>query len=125
MLKKTALTFLVLAFVLACSSAAIAQTTGVMRVLVVKTDNVTTYVQELQKGQEILKGIGSPAQIHVWQARFAGEDAGTIMVEVSYPSMTALAADDARIAASADYQTWLKGLGKLRKIESDSLYRGL
>jgi hypothetical protein len=46
-------------------------------------------------------------------------------VSVEYPNIAALAADDAKIAATTEYRDWIKGLDKLRKIESDSLYEEL
>jgi hypothetical protein len=125
MLRKIVLAFAVVVSVLGFSSVALAKNTAVMRVIMVKTDHVAEYVQELEKGKEILRRIGSPAQLRVWQTKFAGEDAGTVMVQIEYPSLTAYAADDVRVGANEEYQTWLKGLDKIRKIVSDSLYREL
>lgn len=98
---------------------------SLLRVVVVHSDNVDAYVKELARGQEILKKMQSAATIRVWRARFAGPNAGAVVVSVEYPSLAALASDDAKIAATTEYRDWLKGLDKLRKIESDSLYEEL
>lgn len=58
----------------------------------------------------------------VWQAKFAGPDAGAMVVSIEFPSMASFAEADAKEHASAEYQNWLKGLDKIRKIVSDSLY---
>jgi hypothetical protein len=122
MRKSTAMAVVFLLVVCAMSSAALAQKATVLRVVVVKTDNPAAYAQEIEKGKQLMKSIGIQAQIRVWQARFAGPEAGAVVVSIEYPSMAAFAEADAKASASSDYQTWLKGLDKLRKIVSDSLY---
>ncbi len=108
--------------VCAASSAAFAQKGTVLRVVVVKTENPAAYAQEIEKGRQIMKGLGIAATIRVWQARFAGPDAGAVVASIEYPSMTALAEADAKLNASSDYQAWIKNLDKVRKIVSDSIY---
>jgi hypothetical protein len=122
-MKKTTVFSLVLFLVVcALSNAALAQKATVLRVIRVKTDNVAAYVAEIEKGRQLQKSLGSSAQIRVWQARFAGPDAGAVVVSIEYPSMAAYVADEAKVDASTEYQTWLKGLSKIRTIVSDSLY---
>jgi len=94
----------------------------VLRVVVVKTDDPAAYAQELEKGKQVMKGLGVQAQTRVWQARFAGPDAGMVVATIEYPNMAAFADAQAKTNASSDYQTWIKGLDKIRKIVSDSLY---
>jgi len=106
----------------ALSSTAFAQKATVLRVVVVKTDDVAAYVQEIDKGRQVMKSIGIQAQTRVWQAKFAGPEAGAVIVSIEYPSMTAFADAVAKTNSSSEYQAWLKGLDKLRKIVSDSLY---
>jgi len=108
--------------VIACSALAGPAQATVLRVVVVETDNVSGYVAELKKGQQLMKRLGSSGQIRVWRARFAGQDTGTVIVSVEYPSLVALAQDDAKAAADAEWAAWLKGLDKYRKIVSDSTY---
>jgi hypothetical protein len=97
----------------------------VARVVVVQTDNADAYVKELERGKSILERLQSPGKIRVWRARFAGNAAGSVIVTVEYPSLAAIADDDAKDAKDPEFQTWLKGLDKIRKIVSDSLYTEL
>lgn len=95
---------------------------AVSRVVVVETSDMKAYVQEIEKGKALLQRAGSPAQIRVWRARFAGPNAGNVVVTVEYSDMVTFANDDKKMAADAEYQAWLKGLDRVRKIVSDSLY---
>ena len=126
MMKKltsnSAMAVVILLLVCAASSAAFAQKATVLRVVVVKTDSPAAYAQELEKGRQLMKSLGIQATIRVFQARFAGPEAGSVVASIEYPSMAALAEGDANLAASTDYQAWIKNLDKVRKIVSDSLY---
>lgn len=122
MKRNTAMAVVILLAVFALSSAAFAQKGTVLRVVVVKTDNVATYAQEIEKGRQLMKGMGVQAEIRVWQAKFAGPEAGAVVVSIEYPNMAAFAAADAKLNASSEYQSWIKSLDKIRKIVSDSLY---
>jgi len=124
-MKRVALGLLVFAMVLGTYSAAFAQKATVLRVVVVQSDNVAAYLQELERGKELLKKVESPSIIRVWQARFAGDEAGTVVVSIEYPSLSALAADDEKMRTNAEIAAWLKGLDKVRKVVSDSIYREL
>jgi len=57
---------------------------------------------------------------------FAREAQATVLrvvvVAIEYPSMIVLAPEEAKALADPEYSAWLKGLGKLRKIVSDSTY---
>jgi hypothetical protein len=97
----------------------------VLRVVAIESDNVSGYLKELEKGKALLKRLESPAIVRVWQARFAGRDAGSVVASVEWPSMAAFAKDEAKTSADPEYQAWLKGLSKFRKILSDSLYAEL
>jgi ABC-type sugar transport system substrate-binding protein len=125
MLRKTAFAFVVLTLMLGMSSAALAQKTTVLRVVIIKTDDVSAYLQQLEKGKEVMKKLGITQQIRVWQATFAGPNAGSVVAAIEYPSMAAFADADARTRADKDYQAWLKDTAKIRTIVSDSLYREL
>lgn len=104
------------------SSAAFAQKGTVLRVVVVKSENPGAYAQEIEKGRQIMKSLGVQQITRVWQARFAGPEAGAVVVSIEYPSMDAFADAYKKTSASSDYQNWLKDLDKVRKIVSDSLY---
>ena len=112
----------ILLLVCAASSTAFAQKATVLRVVVVKTDDPAAYAQEIEKGRQVMKSLGIQGQTRVWQARFAGPEAGAVVVSIEYPNMAAFADAVAKTNASSEYQAWLKGLDKIRKIVSDSLY---
>ncbi len=121
-ISSTAAAAAILLLVCLASSAAFAQKATVLRVVVVKTDDPAAYAQEIEKGRQVMKSIGVQAQTRVWQARFAGPEAGAVVVSIEYPNMAAFADTVAKTNASSEYQAWLKGLDKIRKIVSDSLY---
>src|SRR6266849_536865 len=110
MKKSAAMAVVIFLAVCAMSSAAVAQKATVLRVVTVKTDDPAAYAQELEKGRQIMKSIGIQAQTRVWQARFAGPEAGAVVVSIEYPSMAAFADAVAKTNASSEYQAWLKGL---------------
>jgi len=122
MRRNAAMAVVVLLLVCAASGAAFAQKATVLRVVVVKTDNPAAYVQEIEKGRQIQKSLGVQGTTRVWQARFAGPEAGAVVVSIEYPSMDAFADAYKKTGASSDYQNWLKDLDKVRRIVSDSLY---
>ena len=125
MKRKAVILFFCLALVLPMATTVFAADQVTLRVLAVKTDNADAYVKEIAKGQALMKKLGSPAIIRVWRARFAGDNAGSIVVAIEYPSLMAMAKDEAVVEADADYQTWFKGLDKIRTIVSDSIYNEL
>ena len=87
------------------------------------TADLAAYAAAIAEGQEILSGLGSDAVIRVWQSRFAGEQAGTVVASIEWPSMSAMAEDDELMASSPEMAEWLAGLGELRTIVADSLYQ--
>jgi len=123
--KRTLFAVISVAILLGLSSTASAQKTTVVRVVVVNTDNPTAYAQALEEGKAIMKKAGINETIHVYQATYAGPNAGSIAVSIEYPSMVALAEAEAKLRADKDYVAWIKGLDKIRTIVSDSIYREL
>ena len=115
---------LMAATILLCVAAPLqAQDTPVMRVIVVQTDNPAAYTKEvLETGQAHLKRLEGTGNLRIWKAKFAGSNAGSVVVSIEYPSLAALAADDKKMAADAAFGTWVRSLDKMRKIVSDSLY---
>jgi hypothetical protein len=110
--------------ILLCMSAPLrAEDTPVMRVIVVQTDNPGAYVKEvLETGRAHLRRLESTGNLRIWRAKYAGRDAGSVVVAIEYPSLTALAADDRKLAADPAMAGWIRDLDKIRKIVSDSLY---
>ena len=119
---NTVAAVVILLLVSAASSTAFAQKATVLRVVVVKADDPAAYAQEIEKGRQVMKSLGVQGQTRVWQARFAGPDAGMVVATIEYPNMAAFADAVAKTNASSEYQAWIKGLDKIRKIVSDSLY---
>jgi len=107
------------------SMLAVSAEAAVLRVVVVQTSDPGAYAQEIEKGRALLERAGSVAKVRVWRGRFAGPEAGKVVVSIEFPDMASFASDDKKMAADADYQAWLKGLDKLRTVVSDSLYEEL
>lgn len=122
MKRKSVVLVFCLALVLPIAAPLFAADEVVLRVLVVRSDDSAGYLKELEKGKALMKKLGASAVIRVWRARFAGDSAGTIVVAVEYPSLAVMAKDETTLNADPDYQTWFKGIGKLRTVVSDSLY---
>ncbi len=98
---------------------------GYLRVIVVKTDNVAAYLQELDKGRAMMKKLGINVTLRVWKATYAGPDTGVVVVSQEYASFAAFAEAQTKTAADSQFSTWVAGLDKIRTITSDSLYREL
>jgi hypothetical protein len=93
-----------------------------LRVVFVEVTDADAYVKEIERGKALMKRMESPGTIRVWKARFAGREAGSVAVAIEFPNMTELAKAEARLAADPEWMAWLKGLDKVRKVVSDSVY---
>src|ERR1700730_10483034 len=102
-LRKISFALVMLVLILGMSSAALAQKTTVVRVVVVKTDNPAAYAQAIEAGKEIMKKAGVSANTRVYQASYAGPDAGAVIAAIEYPSITALAEAEMKLRADKDY----------------------
>jgi hypothetical protein len=125
MLKTIASLALIFALGLGVSNTAWAEGKAYLRVIVVKTEDASAYLRELDKGKVILKRLGVSVQTRAWRATFAGPEAGALIVSQEYPSFAAFADGAAKAAADPEFSQWIKSLDKLRKIASDSLYQEL
>ena len=96
-----------------------------LRVVVVQPTDTDAYVKALEQGKALLKAKGSEGTIRVWRARFAGPEAGAVVVSIEFPNLESLAKDDARFASDPELKAWLQSLDKLRKVVSDSIYNEL
>jgi hypothetical protein len=97
----------------------------VLRVVVVEAADAAAYASELAKIRAALTRMGSKSTMRVWRTRFAGSDTGAIVVSIEYPDMATFAAEDAKVQGDPEYTTLIKGLDRVRKIVSDSLYEEL
>jgi hypothetical protein len=123
MKTKIQLSVLILAISTLFSAAVWAD--GVIRVVGVETNDVAAYVQQIARGQVILRRLNSPGTIRVLTAAYAGPNAGNVIVTIEYASMIELAEDEARGLADEGYRNWLAGLASIRTIVSVSIYRDI
>ncbi len=94
----------------------------VARVIVIQTNDVSAYLHEVTALQELFKKAGSPLNLRVWRATFAGNEAGTIIVDIEYPNFAALAKGYELQRTNPDIVAAMKKIGGMRKIVSDNLY---
>src|SRR2546430_16634291 len=94
--RKIASFMVAAALAVAMSSAAFAASTQWARVVTVKTNNLSAYLAELDKGRAMLKRLGVSVQLRVWRAQYAGPEAGTLIVTQEYPSWGAFADGQAK-----------------------------
>jgi hypothetical protein len=120
---KSKLMVVAVTALLSISAPLFAQDSPVMRLIVVHTDSPAAYIKEvLETGRGHMKRLESTGNLRIWRAKYAGSDAGSVIVAIEYPSLTALAADDRKAAADPALGSWVRSLDKVRKIVSDSLY---
>ncbi|HEY7515064.1 MAG TPA: hypothetical protein VIC87_11330 [Vicinamibacteria bacterium] len=110
----------VLVFSLLFASAAAEAAT--LRVVVVQPSDTAAYLKAVEQGKALFKSKGNPAVIRVWRARYAGQEAGAVVVSVEYASLEALAKEESRFQSDPDLRAWVQSLDKLRKVVSDSIY---
>ena len=95
---------------------------AVLRAVTVETEDAAAYAQQIALGAEIMRISGSPGTIRVWQGVYAGDNAGSVVVTVEYPTLSALAADREALAQNEAFSEWLADLAEIRTILSDSVY---
>lgn len=123
---KTLITALVFAIATSFSAATFADGHTTLRVVTVSTDDVDAYVTELGKGKQMMSKLTPKMIMRAWQATFAGGETGTVIVSLEYPgSVAAFATAWEKTLADKKMAAWLKDLGDLRELVSDSLYREL
>ncbi len=123
---KTLIAALIFAFTTTLSAATFADGHTTLRVVTVSTDDVDAYVTELGKGKQMMSKLTPKMIMRAWQATFAGEETGSVIVSLEYPgSVSAFATAWEKTLADKKMADWLKGLGGLRTLVSDSLYREL
>ena len=123
---KTLITALIFAITTSFSAATFADGHTTLRVVTVSTSDVEAYVAELGKGKQMMAKLTPKMVMRAWQATFAGQETGTVIVSLEYPgSLSAFATAWEKTLADQKMADWLKGLGDLRKLVSDSLYREL
>ena len=106
-------------------ASASAADTPVLRVLVVQPADVAAYVKEVGVLRALLKKNNVQVTLTVWQATYAGPNAGAVVVGVQYPSMLALAQGMETMRSNAEVAAEAAKVAGMRKVVSDSLYEEL
>ena len=104
------------------AAAADAPEPAVLRVLVVETVDLKAYQRELEALLKLERTVVPEATLHVWRARFAGADAGALVVTAELPGLSALAKIDELARHNPEFQATVKRIEALRRVISDSLY---
>jgi hypothetical protein len=97
----------------------------ILRVIVIQTTDLKAYIHEVDTLRAQFKKSGIPVTLRAWRARFAGTDAGAVVVSVEMPDLATLAKVDDAQKTNAEIVATMQRIGALRKIVSDSLYEEL
>lgn len=117
--KPIVLLALLLAFAMLSTSAQAA----VLRAVRVETNDVAAYAKQIEVARQIMAKAGSVGVLRVWVGRYAGTNAGSVVVTVEYPDMMSLAKDHEELyKKNEDFKAWLARLSGMRKIVSDTIY---
>jgi hypothetical protein len=95
---------------------------AVLRVLIVETGDVKAYRRELEALLKLERTVVPEATLHVWRARFAGAESGTLVVTAELPNLAALSKIDEFGRQSAEFAATMRRIEALRHVVSDSLY---
>ena len=107
-------------------SVAAAQADGpaVRQVILVQVEpgQLDAYLARQPQARAIQERLGLPAP-RIFQATFAGPDAGTLSIVIDHPSLAAFAANNAKQGADSEWQSWIDELNKagIRQLVSNSL----
>ena len=120
---KKYITMIVVSLTIVLSMSAVADDTSTLRVVRVQTDDVGAYIAQLSEGKKLINAVNDRFTIRAWQATFAGEATGSVIVGVEYPgSFGEFAVAWEKLVADPKVGSWLGGLSSLRSIVYDSLY---
>jgi len=121
---KKYITMILLGLTMVLSMSAVAGDTSTLRVVQVQTDDVGAYIAQLSEGKKLIKAVDDKFTVRAWQATFAGDATGAVIVAIEYPgSFSEYAMGWEKLMANATINSWLGGLSDLRTITSDSLYK--
>jgi hypothetical protein len=115
----------VFCFGLALPGLAAADSNTVLQVTAVqvKAGQMDAYLAKVKQLQAIMKRLGGSTTTRVWEATIAGDDSGTVVVGVEYPSLAAYAESTTKVSADAEWQKMMADLDGMRTVVSRSLYR--
>ena len=120
------ITSALLALALSLSTAVFADEHSTLRVIAIDTDDVAAYTGQLKEGSALIKKVSPKMTMRAWQATFAGDGTGAVIVGLEHPgSLADFATAWEKIQKDPAVSKWLSGLSGLRTIVSDSLYNEL
>lgn len=120
---KRLLGFIFAAAAMSLSLGAVADEGSTMRAVRVQTADVGAYVEQLKEGNKLIHSVDERFTLRVWQATFAGESTGSVVVAIVYPgSFGEFATAWEKVAGDPAVKAWLDGLSAIRTIVSDSIY---
>jgi hypothetical protein len=120
---KRLLTVLVLSLTIMYSVTVAAVDGSTLRVVVVQTSDAEGYIAQLTEGKKLIDAVDKKFTIRAWQATFAGDATGTVIVGVEYPgSFGEFGVAWEKLISDPAVGGWLAGLSGLRTIVSDSIY---
>jgi hypothetical protein len=96
---------------------------AVMNTVSVKVNpgQAAAYQQRVAALQGVMDRLGGGATVQTWNATQAGQNSGTTLVAVSYPSLSAWADLTQKTTADAEWQKLSDGLPAMRTLISNSL----
>ncbi len=122
--RMALLTLLAVMVGLPAVSAAQAQGPAQRRVILfeVEPGQMNEFVKRQSQALAIRKRLGVPAS-RIFQATLAGPNTNTVTIVIEHPSLAAFAANNAKLYADSEFQSWLEELLKagIGRLVSDSL----
>ncbi len=88
----------------------------------VQPGQMNEFLKRQSQAMAIRKRLGVPAS-RIFQATFAGPNTNTVSIVIDHPSLAAFAANNAKLYADSEFQSWLEALLKagIGRLVSDSL----
>ena len=88
----------------------------------VQPGQMNEFLKRQSQAMAIRKRLGVPAS-RIFQATFAGPNTNTVTIVIEHPSLAAFAANNAKLYADSEFQSWLEELLKagIGRLVSDSL----
>ena len=88
----------------------------------VEPGQLNEFLKRQSQAMAIRKRLGLPAS-RIFQATFAGPNTNTVSIVIDHPSLAAFAANNAKLYADSEFQSWLEALLKagIGRLVSDSL----
>ena len=113
----------IVAFGLALGLATAGYAQAVLQSVTVRVEpgKMDAYLKRVATLQGVLDRAGSGGKVAVWNADFAGSNAGTSLVGVSFPSLAAFAESTTKTNADPEWQAVMSGLSGIRTVVSTSL----